>query len=238
MGYNTLNATNGNQGVGASFMNINKSGTMADITIGGYDRPYTSAGIYCSLLDTFGREIKKMYWYDNDQMKVGKVTIPARYGWYNQNGTECYNTDSIAPGQGLWTYMGGEYTVKNSGEVISGTYAVALTNGNQFVANPTPVAVKMGDVNIMGYARPYTAAGIYCSVLDTFGREIKKMYWYDNDQMKVGKVTIPARYGWYNQNGTECYNETDVVKPGEALWTYVSQDGLQMVWPSAIPTEE
>ena len=238
MGYNTLNATNGNQGVGASFMNINNAGTMADITIGGYTRPYTANQISCALLNTYGVSIKKMYWYDNDQMKVGKVTIPARYGWYNDNGDVCYNTDPIAPGQGLWTYMGGEYTVKNSGEVVGGTYAVALTNGNQFVANPTPVTVKMGDLHITGYARPYTANQISCALLNTYGVSIKKMYWYDNDQMKVGKVTIPARYGWYNDNGDQCYNETDVVKPGEALWTYVGQDGLQMVWPSAIPTAE
>ena len=236
MGYNTLNATNGNQGVGASFMNINKAGTMADITIGGYEGSYDSAHIYCSLLDTYGVEIKKMYWYDHPA-KTTKPPRPARYGWYSQDGATCYNESSIAPGQGLWCYMDGDYTVKNSGEVINGTYAVALTNGNQFVANPTPVAVKMGDIHITGYAGSYDSAHIYCSLLDTYGVEIKKMYWYDHPA-KTTKPPRPARYGWYSQDGSACYNETDTVKSGEALWTYVDQDGLQMVWPSAIPAAE
>ena len=233
MGYNTLNATNGNQGVGASFMNINNAGTMADITIGGYVRPYSAMHIYCSLLNTYGVSIKRMYWFDHDAST--KPARPARYGWYSDDGKTCYNDDPIAPGQGLWFYMDGDYSVKNSGEVVSGTYGVALTNGNQFVANPTPVAVKMGNVHIAGYTRPYSAMHIYCSLLDTYGVSIKRMYWFDHDAST--KPARPARYGWYSDDGKTCYND-DLVKPGEALWTYVDQDGLQMVWPSAIPTKE
>ena len=103
MGYNTLVGTNGNQGVGASFMNINKSGTMIDITVAGYTRPYTAAGIYCSLLDKYGVSIKRMYWFDNDATG-GKFPKPARYGWYDVTGATCYNdTDAVQPGEALWT---------------------------------------------------------------------------------------------------------------------------------------
>ena len=234
MGYNTLVGTNGNQGVGASFMNINNNGTMADITVSGYSGSYSAAGIYCSLLDKYGVSIKRMYWFDHAAST--KPARPARYGWYSKDGATCYNEDSIAPGQGLWTTLDGDYAIKNAGEVISGTYAVALTNGNQFVANPTPVAVKMGDVHITDYTGSYSAAGIYCSLLDKYGVSIKRMYWFDHAAST--KPARPARYGWYSKDGATCYNESDVVKPGEALWTTSDQDGIQMVWPSAIPTEE
>ena len=216
-------------------MAIGNAGTMKDITISGYTRPYKEQRIYCTLLDTYGREIKKMYWYDNDATS-GKVTTPARYGWYDITGKTVYNDDPLMPGQGLWFTVDKDYSINNSGEVIQGTYAVAITNGSQYVSNPMPVTIQMGELHVSGYTRPYKEQRIYCTLLDTYGREIKKMYWYDNDATS-GKVTTPARYGWYDITGKTCYNETDSVKAGEALWFTVDKDYI-LTWPSAIPAKE
>ena len=98
-------------------------------------------------------------------------------------------------------------------------------------------AGTMADLTVTGYTRPYTKAQIYCTLLNTYGREIKKMYWFDNDEEISPRGTTPARYGWYDVKGATCYNETDSVKAGEALWFTVIGDYI-LTWPSAIPAKE
>ncbi len=205
---------------------------MSDIKIIGYEGDYYANQISCGKLNTFGRSIKRMYWIDVPADPENPEEYPAAYGWYNADGTEDYNNDSLTPGEGLWFDIGEEWAkVQSSGKIVDEALPVPLSNGNQLVANATPNNLTMGQVWIEGYGDEYYANQISCGILNTFGRSIKRMYWIDVPADPENPEEYPAAYGWYNADGTEDYNN-DPLNAGESLWVDNGVEGVTMNFPS------
>ena len=98
VGYQQNDTIKGNQGVGATFLPVNGTAKMGDITVTGYGASYGDNSIYCCKLDTYGRSQTLMFWADYTE---GNDTW---YGWYNTEWDTEYNDVELQPGEGVWFY--------------------------------------------------------------------------------------------------------------------------------------
>ena len=237
VGYANAVTTNGSQGVGAQFVQISGAGKMLDLHVTGYGDEYGDSKILCTHLNTHGNEIKKMYWFDTPAYPADEW--PEHYGWYDKDGEACYNEDSLPAGIGLYFTMNEsklQIKAQSSGQVIDDTFSMAITNGSQFIANPTPVALKMGRIHVVGCGDEYGDSKILCTQLNTHGNEIKKMYWFDTPAYPADEW--PEHYGWYDKDGGECYND-DILEAGAAIYftSNESKMSLTVEWPSPLTKE-
>jgi len=106
VGYQNNVVTNGTQGAGVTFKNVGGAGTMADLKITGYGESYSDNGIYCCLLDKYGRQLGDiMFWADYTEEKT------TWYGWYDNGWETPYNDVTLNPGQSIWLTSDGDYYI-------------------------------------------------------------------------------------------------------------------------------
>ena len=222
MGYQQNATVYGNQGVGATFLPVSGTAKMGDIVVTGYGDSYVDGGIYCCKLDIFGRSLTQMFWIDFTDGD------DSWYGWYDIEGTTCYNDVALQPGEGIWfTSPNTEIKIMSSGAVLSETLPVALVYGNQLCPNPTPIAVQMGTTWMTGCGDSYVDGGIYCCKLDIFGRSQTLMFWIDYTEGN------DSWYGWYDIDGATSYNDVE-LQPGESVWLMSPSASYLLNWPKAL----
>ena len=101
VGYADNITSNGNQGAGASFFKIGGTMKMGDLHVKGYKGgEYGNAKIFCRQLKSDGKDVVRMYWFDEREDIAEEIT--EKYGWYDRYGEECYNDLTLAAGAGLW----------------------------------------------------------------------------------------------------------------------------------------
>ena len=261
VGYQNNGITNGNQGVGATFLGIGADMKMGDLTVSGYtgDEPgdppyYDGCEISCGFLRSSGKSMYRMYWWDvpawTEDPEDGGAHHDAIYGWYDADGEygECFNDVVIKAGQGLWFAARAEYSLTGAGQVLNDTYQITITNGNQLVSNPSPVDTPMGKIWITGYTGDepgdppyYDGLEISCGFLRSSGKSMYRMYWWDvpawTEDEEDGGAHHDAIYGWYDADGEygECFNGV-ILKAGQALW-FASRGTYQMHFPNPLAKE-
>ena len=225
VGYDTstLNSS-GNTAIGASFLEVGGvANKMSDIQITGYGTEYTDGMIVASKLTPGGSTAASYTWIDFSDEEAGTF-----YGWYNEDGSEDYNDVSLAPGEGLWL-QGSGFSMQSSGKVPGSSISVTLTSeGNRLVANPMPTTLSMGDVSVTGYGDSYTDGMIVASKLTSGGTTAASYVWIDFSDEEAGTY-----YGWYNEDGSEDYNN-DELSAGEALWVQSPSSDYSICFPSPL----
>ena len=222
VGYQQNATVYGNQGVGATFLPVSGTAKMGDITVTGYGDSYVDGGINCCKLDIYGRSLTKMFWIDYTEGD------DSWYGWYDIEGTTCYNDVALQPGEGIWFMSpNAEIKIMSSGAVLSETLPVTLVYGNQLCPNPTPIAVQMGTTWMTGYGDSYVDGGINCCKLDIYGRSLTKMFWIDYTEGD------DSWYGWYDVEGETSYNDVE-LQPGESVWLMSPSASYLLNWPKAL----
>ena len=104
VGYMNDATFKGNQAVGACFVPVVGEGKMADVTITGYGDEYGDTRISCGKLDTYGRSIARMYWFDLPEDPVEGWA--AQYGWFDAQGEAEFNDEDLNAGESLWVNCG------------------------------------------------------------------------------------------------------------------------------------
>ena len=212
-------------GAGASFVNVDGSDiTLGDITVTGYTDEYADFQIQAKQLDGYGRGGTTYYWAD------ATVEGTKFYGWFNDDGSVCYNDVVIAPGEGLWIYSPStDYKIQSSGAVPKSSIAVTLRGNGaaKMVSNPMPTTLTLGDISVSGYADEYADFQVQAKKLDGYGRGGTTYYWAD------ATVEGTHYYGWYNDDGSVDYGDIEVA-PGEGLWIYSPSTDFSVVFPSPL----
>lgn len=230
VGYDTfgLRGSGAAIGAGASFLKVDDSDlTLGDVTITGYGSEYAEFQIQAKQLDGAGRGGTTYYWVD------ASVDGDEFYGWYNDDGSVCYNNLKLVPGEGLWIYSpSSTYKVQSSGKVPKAPISVTLRGGGaaKMVSNPMPATLTLGDITVSGYneTEGYADFQVQAKKLDGAGRGGTTYYWVD------AKVDGDTFYGWYNDDGSIDYSDTVEVAPGEGLWIYSPSTNFSVVFPSPL----
>lgn len=101
VGYQQNTTVKGNQGVGVTFLPVSGTGTMADLTVVGYEGEYLDNEIYCTKLDIYGRAITQMFWLDSEAWEEDGEVYPAQYGWWNMDADTEYNATTLSAGESI-----------------------------------------------------------------------------------------------------------------------------------------
>lgn len=227
VGYNNfgLRSDGAAIGVGSCFYNVdNTELTLGDLTVTGYTGEYMDFQVQAKELDGAGRGGTTYYWVD------ATVDGEKFYGWYNDDGSVCYNDLDLIPGEGLWVYSpSADFKVQSAGSVPESSITVTLRGNGaaKMVTNPMPSAMNLGDVEIKGYSGDYMDFQIQAKKLDGAGRGGTTYYWVD------ATVEGQTFYGWYNDDGSVDYNDVDVAA-GEGLWIYSPSTSLYVEFPSPL----
>lgn len=231
VGYSTADTSVGNQAAGVCFIPVAGEGTMADIKITGYGDEYGDTRISCGKLDTFGRTITRMFWYDLPEDPV--EGWEAQYGWWDALGETEYNNEKLTAGEGLWFSIGESgVSIQSAGQVLSESLPISLVKGNnQLVANPMPCTLDMGEIFVTGYGDEYGDTRISCGKLDTFGRTITRMFWFDLPEDPV--EGWEAQYGWWDALGETEYN-AEKLAAGESLWINCGEANITINFPTPL----
>ncbi len=72
-------------------------------------------------------------------------------GWYkSDSATSVDDTDVIGEGEALFVTAASEITFTYAGQVIAGQPVVQIPAGNSMVGNPTPIQIKISDIEVTG----------------------------------------------------------------------------------------
>lgn len=206
---------------------------MADIKVVGYTGEYLDNAVSCGKLDNFGRSVARMYWLDSEEWEEDGEYWPAQYGWWSSDGEIEYNNVKLSAGEGLWFAINDtSLSIQSAGQVATGV-AIKLVKGNQLIANPLPVGLKMSQIYVTGYTGEYLDNGVSCGKLDNFGRSIARMYWLDSEEWEEDGEYWPAQYGWWSSDGETEYNNEDLAA-GEALWFADAGTGFTLNFPNPL----
>ena len=229
VGYNSAGLRNGGlaKGVGSMFLRVDgEDVTLGDLVVTGYEPGMGGeTGVYCQLLDGYGRSLGVDYfWYDDGVKGEGTECVDWWYGWYSQDSETSYNDVVIPAGEGVWMYSPNTaFKIQSAGAVAKAPIAATLRSGGlaKMAVNPMPADLTFGDVWISGYASGTGGeTGVYCQKLDGYGRSLGIDYfWYDDGVKDEGTECVDWWYGWYSQDSETSYN--DVTLPaGEGIWVY------------------
>lgn len=216
--------SSGNAMLSAQFATVSAtdgSATLADLTVSGYD-PYdpredeggTSGDFNIQFLSSSGTMEARYYWYDNDE----------KTGWFDRTGVSA-DAVKLDAGKGVWT-SGRGLTLTSAGAVNeSDIVIVTRSSGNQAIANTTPVALKLSQLAITGYA-PYnpkedeggTSGDFNIQFLSSSGTMVARYYWYDDDE----------KTGWFDRTGESAANVE--IPAGTGVWA--SGKGLTIRIPA------
>lgn len=94
----------------------------------------------------------------------------------------------------------------------------------------------MGDVKVNGYADEYGDGRIFCSQLNTYGQNMTKMYWFDTPAYP--EDDWDAHYGWYDIDGEQCFNNSELCAGGALFFTVNEKSSYTLLWPSPLPEKE
>ena len=201
---------------------------LSDLKVTGYEEDQeTCAGdVWIDMLHTNGDNLyvegvqKSYFWYDN-------VFKPA--GWYDEDQNPLADDESVLGnaeditfeiGEGLCLNTANEYNgcqLVCSGQVYDKQVQYTLKmDGQQFVGNPLPRAVKLSELSISGYEEDQeTCAGdVWIDMLHTNGDNLyvegvqKSYFWYDN-------VFKPA--GWYDEDQNPLTDDESVLGNAEDI---------------------
>lgn len=226
VGYDTAALRDGGKavGLGASFVNVDNSDlTLGDVKVVGYTDEYADAQIIAKKLNGYGVGGTEYYWYD----VVDGTT--KYFGWYNNDGSICYNEEPLPAGEGLWIYsQSADFKLQSSGKVPTEPIEVTLRDGGKakLVANPMPIQLTLGQVTVSdGTTNGYADAQIIAKKLNGYGVGGTEYFWYDT----VDGTDV--YYGWYNNDGSVNYNDV-TLNPGEALWIYSQSSAYKVKFPA------
>ena len=226
VGYDTAALRGGGAaiGLGASFVNVDKSDlTLGDVKVVGYTGEYADGQISAKKLNGAGVGGTEYFWFD---VVDGADKY---YGWYNNDGSVCYNEESLPVGEGLWIYSpSSDYKFQSSGMVPTTPVSVTLRGGGaaKLVANPMPVQLTLGQVTVSdGTTNGYADGQISAKKLNGAGVGGTEYFWYDT----VDGTDV--YYGWYNNDGSVNYNDV-TLDPGETLWIYSPSTAYKVTFPA------
>ena len=214
VGYQSAELQENGLTAGACFVPV--SGSTFDLTelkVTGYDES-TEGDVYIQTLDDLGRTVATYYYYD----------VPGEYlGWFDGEDKQVEEGDvTFQAGEGLWTFSSSEgLGLQSAGQVPTSSVTVLLQENGLSIANPTPVDVDLTATSIGGYEES-TEGDVYVQTLDDLGRTVATYYYYD----------VPGEYiGWFDGEDNAVAEGDVVLKPGEGIWTFSSDDGFTFVFP-------
>ena len=203
----------GNAMLAAQFASVSAtdgSATLSDLTIGGYDaydpkedEGGTSGDFKIMFLSSSGTTEASYSWFDDDEKK----------GWFDANG-EASDTVKLEAAKGVWT-RGLGLSLTSAGQVSESDIVVTTrSNGNQAIANTTPVAIKLSQIAVTGYD-PYdpkedeggTSGDFKIMFLTSSGTTAASYSWFDDDE----------KTGWFDANNEDAGNVE--IPAGTGVWT-------------------
>ena len=147
-------------------------------------------------------------------------------GWYKEDQmTPVDDTDIISTGEALFVVAGSDMVLTYSGEVIVGKPVVESPVGFSMVGNPTPVQVKISDIEVSG---AFGAGGDSIQRINTDGSWGGAMYYY---MTMDGSGWLED--GWYKEDQMTPVDDTDVIAAGDGLFVVAGSD-LTLTFPAAL----
>ena len=214
MGYaNKATLSSGNAMLAAQFASVaatDGSATLADLSIGGYDaydpvedEGGTSGDFKIMFLSSSGTTEASYSWFDDDEKK----------GWFDASGNTA-DSVKIEAARGVWT-RGLGLSLTSAGKVSEDDVVVITrSNGNQAIANTTPVSVKLSQIAVTGYD-PYdpvedeggTSGDFKIMFLTSSGTTAASYSWFDDDE----------KTGWFDADNVAAGNVE--ISAGTGVWT-------------------
>ena len=146
-------------------------------------------------------------------------------GWYKEDQmTPVDDTDTIGVGEALFVSAGSAMTFTYAGEVLSGKPVVPVSAGYSMVGNPTPVQIKLSDIEVSG---ALGAGGDTVQRIEADG-SWGALYYY---MTLEGSGWLED--GWYKEDQMTPVDDTDTLTAGDGLFVSASGD-LSLTFPAAL----
>ena len=229
VGYSVKELSEGNQAVATQFYTIGKDGvSLLDLTFDTSAQEQIAGTLKIQLLDENGYTTQGYKYYKG--MTRGAFTTD---GWYDMTKGGIITADNdpvFKNGQGLWLGSPAGVKMTTAGGVLKDSQQFELIAGNQMIANPFPVAVKLLDLVLDGTAKTAEKIDgkIQIQILDANGYTSQAYKYYKG--MTRGAFTVD---GWYDlTNGGMVTPDNNPSFPaGTALW-FGGIDGATVTFPA------
>ena len=145
-------------------------------------------------------------------------------GWYKEDQmTPVDDTDVVGVGEALFVSAGSAMTFTYSGVVISGKPVVQVPTGYSMVGNPTPIQIKISDIEVSG---AFGAGGDTVQKIEADG-SWGSLYYY---MTMEGSGWL--KDGWYKEDQMTPVDDTDMLAIGDGLFVSASNN-LTLTFPAA-----
>ena len=146
-------------------------------------------------------------------------------GWYKvDQTTPVDDKDTIDIGEALFVSAGSDMTFTYSGEVLSGKPVVRAATGYSMVGNPTPIQIKLSDIQIFGASGAGSDSVQKVNADGSWG----DMYYY---LTMAGTGWLED--GWYKADQTTPVDDEDILAVGDGLFVSAGSD-LTLTFPAAL----
>ena len=146
-------------------------------------------------------------------------------GWYKEDQmTPVDDTDIIGVGEALFVSAGSDMTFTYAGEVMAGKPVVQIPTGYSMVGNPTPIQIKISDIEVTG---AFGAGGDTVQKIEANGSWGALYYYMTLD----GSGWLED--GWYKEDQMTPVDDADVLIVGDGLFVSASNN-LTLTFPAAL----
>lgn len=215
VGYQTVDVPAGSSMRTATFKAISGDFKISDIGVEGA----AGAGMeYGSMINADGTWGKTYYYLTEDE-----AFVPT--GWYTDmfGGEPVADEDVLTIGQAFIFTSDSDITFTYKGEVVPAP-VVNVPAGSSIVGNPSPIDIKMSEIEVEGAA----GAGMeYGSMINADGTWGKTYYYLTEDE-----AFVPT--GWYTDMfGGESVADEDVLTPADAM-IFTSDSDITFTLPTVL----
>lgn len=202
-----------------TFKAITGNYKISDIKVKGTVDGYGSE--FCQKLNEDGSWGQDYYYLTEEN--TGMPT-----GWYKDSsaGEAVTDDDTVKEGEALSFSVGCDFQMVFAGQVNKEKPEITIPGGGFVMAgNPTPVAVKISDLIVVGEVGGYG---------NEFGQKLNEDGSWGQDYYYLTEENTGMPTGWYKDSSAgEPVTDEDVLLPGEAL-SISAESGFTLKFPSAM----
>ena len=146
-------------------------------------------------------------------------------GWYKEDQvTPVEDTDVIGVGEAFFVSAGSDITFTYAGQVLTGKPVVTAPMGYSMVGNPTPIQIKISQIEIAG---AIGAGGDSVQKVESNGQ------WGDVYYYLTLDGTGWLDDGWYKEDQMTPVDDADILAAGDGLFLSAGSN-LTLTFPAAL----